>query len=310
MTVYYRTPELPWNDSADKRRFGIILVLLLALVLVPGLIIPRISLPQPDRAELEKLPPQLARVLERKKAEPPKPVTPAPEEKKPAPEPEPVAAVKPEPPVPAKPVPEPRVQATPEQREQARAVARQHFGQEALGALQSLRSQVPLTAINTDSSGLSRAGQQATEVGTVVDHAVAGRTSGGVDTSSLTRATVGEQLQGRQLTTVAVSAEQPVPESGLRQRSPEQLRPVIEQHKIHYDRQYQMALRRNPALSGSVTLRAEIQPDGKVSSCEVQQSELADDELHRRLEMQCRRMDFGTRAVAVTVTEFPIRFMP
>ena len=26
MTLYYRTPELPWNDSADKRRFGVILV--------------------------------------------------------------------------------------------------------------------------------------------------------------------------------------------------------------------------------------------------------------------------------------------
>src|SRR5690606_8335735 len=107
MTLYYRTPELPWSDSADKRRLGVILVLLLALVLVPALCIPRISMPQPDRAELEKLPPHLARVLERKKAEPPKPVPPPPEEKKPAPEPEPkpVQEVKPEPP---KPQPKPK----------------------------------------------------------------------------------------------------------------------------------------------------------------------------------------------------------
>src|SRR5690606_22867120 len=130
MTLYYRTPELPWSDSADKRRFGVILVLLLALVLVPGLIIPRISLPQPDRAQLETSPPQRARVLERTEAAPPAPVPPPPEEKQPAPEPEPnpVPEEKPEPPKPQpKPKAAPKVQATQEQREQARENARERF---------------------------------------------------------------------------------------------------------------------------------------------------------------------------------------
>src|SRR5690554_3963845 len=135
MTLYYGTPELPWGDSADKGRFGVILVLRLALVLVPGLIIRPFSRHQRVRRDREKLPPQLARVLERKKAEPPKPVTPPPEEKKPAPEPEPkpVPEVKPEPPKPQpKPKAEPKVQATQEQREQAREKARERFGGEAL----------------------------------------------------------------------------------------------------------------------------------------------------------------------------------
>ncbi|QQD24219.1 AgmX/PglI C-terminal domain-containing protein [Venatoribacter cucullus] len=313
MTLYYRTPELPWSDSADKRRFGVILVLLLALVLVPGLIIPRISLPQPDRAELEKLPPQLARVLERKKAEPPKPVTPPPEEKKPAPEPEPkpVPEVKPEPPKPQpKPKAEPKVQATQEQREQAREKARERFGGEALSALQSLRSKVPVQELNTASRNLSNAGQQATDVGSVVDRNAVARTSGGVDTSQLTQATVGEQLQDRQLTAVELTAEQQQAVAESRVRTQEELRTVIEEHRIHFDRQFRMALRRNPALAGSVTLKAEIQPDGKVSSCSVSSSELKDDDLHKRLLMQCRRMDFGSKPVEVAVTEFPIRFVP
>ena len=93
----------------------------------------------------------------------------------------------------------------------------------------------------------------------------------GVDTSQLTQATVGEQLQDRQLTEVVLSEEQQQAVAASRVRTQEELRTVIEDSRIHFDRQFRMALRRNPALAGSVTLKAEIQPDGKVSSCSGQQ---------------------------------------
>src|SRR5690606_40765826 len=112
-----------------------------------------------------RVPLQLARMVERRKAEPPKPGTPRPQGKKPAPEPEPkpVPEVKPEPPKPQpKPKAEPKVQATQEQREQAREKDRERFGGEALSALQNLRSQVPVQELNTASRNLSNAGQQAT----------------------------------------------------------------------------------------------------------------------------------------------------
>ena len=81
MTVYYRTPQLPWSDGGDQHRFIPILVGFLLFVMVVGIIIPFMDVPQLDRKDLEKLPPQLAKVIERKKLEKPKPLPPKKEEK-------------------------------------------------------------------------------------------------------------------------------------------------------------------------------------------------------------------------------------
>lgn len=67
MTVYYRAPELPWNDGGQQNRFLTILLGLLLFVVLVGVAVPLIELPAKDRKELEQLPPQLARVIERKK---------------------------------------------------------------------------------------------------------------------------------------------------------------------------------------------------------------------------------------------------
>jgi len=80
---------------------------------------------------------------------------------------------------------------------------------------------------------------------------------------------------------------------------------------VQFDRLYRSALRKNPALAGSVTLKMDVQPDGSVSSCSVFKSELNDAGLHKRLEMKCRQMQFEKRSnIDVTAVEFPIRFMP
>ncbi len=316
MASIYPAPQLPWSDADDRRLFWPLLTALLLLVIIAGVVIPLIDLPQRDRQDLERLPPQLARVIERKKLQPkPLPVP----EKKPPPEPrvvEPAPVVeKPKPaPLPKpepKPAPKPKTEATPEQRQQARETARKAFGNEALQALSQIRSDVPLAALGTSSQGLNNAGSAATSVGSVVDRAAAGRRSGGVDESALTSATAGEQLDERQLTAVEVTAEQEEATAAAATRSQEELRLVFEQYKVQFDRIYRGALRKNPTLSGSVTLRLDVQPDGTVSQCSVLKSELKDARLHKRLESKCRQMTFASRpGVDLTVVEFPIRFMP
>jgi len=319
MTVYYRTPQLPWSDGGDQHRFIPILVGFLLFVMVVGIIIPFMDVPQLDRKELEKLPPQLAKVIERKKLEKPKPLPPKKEEKKPEPKPELKPEPKPEPPKPKpeppkpkpQPKPKPKVEAPKEKREQAKETAKKAFGNDALNALSSIRSQVPIAALNTSSKGLSNAGKQATNIGTVVDRNAATRGSGGVDVATLTTATVGEQLTERQVTAVEMTAEQQEAEAAATTRSQEELRLVLEPYKVHFDRLYRSALRKNPALSGSLTLKAEIQPNGTVSSCSVINSELKDEALHKRLASKCRQMQFADRkGIDVTVAEFPINFMP
>lgn len=297
MTVYYRTPQLPWSDGGDQHRFIPILVGFLLFVMVVGIIIPFMDVPQLDRKDLEKLPPQLAKVIERKKLEKPKPLPPKKEEKKPEPKPQPK--------------PKPKVEAPKEKREQAKETAKKAFGNDALNALSSIRSQVPIAALNTSSNGLSNAGKQATNIGTVVDRNAATRGSGGVDVATLTTATVGEQLTEREVTAVEMTAEQQEAEAAATTRSQEELRLVLEPYKVHFDRLYRSALRKNPALSGSLTLKAEIQPNGTVSSCSVINSELKDEALHKRLASKCRQMQFADRkGIDVTVAEFPINFMP
>src|SRR5690554_7444882 len=169
--------NLPWNDHRNSS-FIKILITLLAVVFIFGAIIPMIKVPEPDRSELEKLPPQLAKVLERKKLEKPKPVEPPKVEKKEEPKPEPKPEHKPEPkpepkPVPPKPepkpAPKPKIEATPEQRQKAKETAKKAFGSDALSALRATRSQVPIAALGTSSKNLSNAGSTATNVGTVVD---------------------------------------------------------------------------------------------------------------------------------------------
>ncbi|NRA24925.1 MAG: energy transducer TonB, partial [Oleispira sp.] len=69
-TLTVRPPELPWNDT-DQKNFRLILVIFLSIVLVVGFVVPRISLPEIGRKELEKIPPALAKVIKRKKLEKP-----------------------------------------------------------------------------------------------------------------------------------------------------------------------------------------------------------------------------------------------
>ncbi|MEN9464525.1 MAG: hypothetical protein RL217_706, partial [Pseudomonadota bacterium] len=76
-------------------------------------------------------------------------------------------------------------------------------------------------------------------------------------------------------------------------------------------RLYRMALRKNSALAGSITLSLSVKADGSVANCSVLRSELNDADLHKRLEMKCRQMKFDARKnVDTTKVEFPIRFMP
>lgn len=316
--------HLPWDDTRSRKRFYPILLGLLLLVVAVGSYIPLVELPEPDRQALEKLPPQLARVIAKKKLEQPKPkeapkveVRPEPKpivepkpEVKPDPKPEPKPIVEPPKPEP-KPKPQPKVEATQEQRQQAREKVQKSFGAEALSALQATRAQVPVTALSTSSQGLSNAGSKATDVGSVVDRSAAARTSGGVDSSTLTVATVGEKLNDRETTVMEMTEEQQAATVKSNKRSQEELRLVFEQYKGEFDKLYRMSLRKNPTLKGAATLSLTITPAGTVSSCSIAKSDLNDDALHRRLEMKCKQLNFGAKAnVQIAKVEFPIRFMP
>ncbi|WP_221793039.1 TonB family protein [Oceanobacter mangrovi] len=301
-------PVLPWSDSSEKRYIPILVGLLLFTVIV-GVIIPFINVPEPDRSELEKVPPTLAKLLEQKKPVPPPPPPPPPkEEKKEEPKPE---MPKPEEKTKPKPKPVPKVEAKPEERKKAQEKVKEALGADALNSLAALASAIPSAKLDTSSAALSNNGSAAVGAGSIVDkNAVV--SLAGIDESTLTAATSGEALGERSTTAVAVSAEEVrKTKEAATKRTQEELRLVFESNKQRFFSAYRRAQRDDPTLAGTVVLDVTILPNGSVESCEIGSSELNNDDLHKRLVSFCRRMEFKNRPeVDKANVEFPINFVP
>lgn len=317
----YHSPELPWSSGQDSSRLKAILAVLMAIVFIVGVVVPYVELPEPERQTLTELPPQLAKIIERKQKELPKPeITveepePLPEEEEKPPEPEEKPEPEPAPKPQRQPEQEKKVEATVEQREVARQKARDVLGGEALQALSGLRNQIPVAALGTSSGSLlgnSSTATQAVVAGDVVDRANISAGSEGVDVAAFTTddVLVGESLEEREITQVTEIKSEDIAPRVVR-RSQGEIRVVFENTRVDYDRIYRSALRKDPTLSGEVSLSLTIQPNGSVSSCEVESSEIQDNGLLRRVLSKCRQMNFGDKPnVEVAKVVYPIRFSP
>ncbi|WP_283787322.1 AgmX/PglI C-terminal domain-containing protein [Bermanella sp. WJH001] len=330
-SLTFRSTELPWSDSKQEHLFNKVLIALLMLTLILGIAVPNITLPELKRENLEKLPPQLAKVIKRKKEAPkPKPVPKVekkiekPVEKKV--EPKKVEAVKakpkPKPVVVAKPKPKPkpkpvtRQERTPERIKAAKEVAKKLISNFAPD-LADMRNMVDnMSALTIDSSVLTNAGAAATDVGSVVDQAAVDRV-GGIDETQLTRATGAEQLATAQRDTTevkAVTKDELVDAvadtkvAGM-SRTQMQIRRVFEQNKSRFDRIYRKALRSNPVLQGTVTLGIEVAASGEVSDCNVKSSDLEDAKVIKRITMTCKMLAFDA-ASKEDKFEYPLTFAP
>lgn len=311
---------LPWSDSADQGRFLRILSAFLVLVLVLGIVIPMVTLPEPSRDKLAKVPPQLARVLERKKQEAPKPKPKPPEPKKEPPTPKPKPKPKPEvvkPPKPIAPKPQPKparkpvVKATQQQREKAKAKAKETFGKQALSELSALRSQLPLADLAVNNKDLSNSGQQAADIGSVVDRSVAEQGSGGVSTDNLSQAVSGETLATREVTQVEASADVQQAKVDASTRSEEEVRLVFERYNPQFDKIYRRMLRKDPTLEGTVALKLTIAPNGKVTQCQAVSKDITNKGLLKRLVSKCKRMAFKNRPEVKAISlDYPIKLLP
>ena len=326
-SLTFRSSQLPWSDNKQEHLFNKVLLVLLLLTLVLGVIVPIITLPELKRENLEKLPPQLAKVIKRKKEAPkPKPV-PKVEKKVEKPvekklEPKKVEAVKPKPkPVAAKPKPKPKPKVvakkerTPERVKAAKEKAKKLISNFS-SDLADMQNMVDMSALTSDSSALSNAGSAATVVGTVVDQAAVDRV-GGIDETQLTRATGAEQLATAQRDTTqveAVAKEALVDKvadtkvAGM-SRTQMQIRRVFEQNKSRFDRIYRKALRSNPILEGTVTLGIEVAASGEVNNCNVKSSDLDDARVIKRITMTCKMLEFDA-ASETDKFDYPLTFAP
>ena len=326
-SITYRTPELPWADGKQEHLFKVILLSFLVLTLVLGVLVPNISLPEIKREKAEKLPPQLAKVIKRKKAAPkpkPKPV-PKVQEKKIEKKPE-VKKVEAK----AKPKPKPKVVAKPKPKPKPKKVAKKDRSPERIKAakekakklisnfsndLADMQGMLSMEALAVDSSLLTTAGASATAVGSVVDQAAVDRV-GGIDETQLTRATGAEQLAVADRSTTSVkelpkevmATPKDTKIAGL-SRTQMQIGRVFEQNKSRYDRIYRKALRTDPTLQGSVAFDISIAKEGDVTACKVSSQEFMDKKALRRMASTCKMQSFSASSASDRL-EYQMAFFP
>jgi outer membrane biosynthesis protein TonB len=323
MAVFQDRLSLPWStERQENRRFGIILTLLFALLIILSLWIPFINVPEKDRDALEKLPPQLAKLVQKK--EEPKPVKK--EEPKPIPKPEP----KPEPIKEIEPKPEPKKQEILPKLEKPKVVKDKDLTKEVKQARDVARKS-GLLALQNDLSDLktvvdvNKLKQNiaprtektiAAKAGSVATSDVLRRSSG-IQTDSLSAPVESVQLAAREGTVldateaeIALAKAEAEAASKIRPRSPENIRLSVESLKSAFNKLYTRELRQDPFLEGVLMLEVVIEPNGAVSFCRVVSSELNNPEFEAKIVSRMYLADFGEANVTQTTINIPFPFHP
>jgi uncharacterized membrane protein YgcG len=94
-------------------------------------------------------------------------------------------------------------------------------------------------------------------------------------------------------------------------RTDEEIQIVFDRYKASFYRLYNRELRNNPALKGQMVLRLTIEPDGSVSMCVLQSSDMNAPDLGAQVVSRVKTMNFGAKEGVQTVTiVYPIDFLP
>ena len=94
-------------------------------------------------------------------------------------------------------------------------------------------------------------------------------------------------------------------------RTDEEIQIVFDRHKAALYRLYNRELRSDPTLKGQMVLRIRIEPDGSVTLCELQATDMNAKQLVAQVLERVRTFDFGAKEgiPAVTIL-YPIDFLP
>ncbi|MDW7710653.1 MAG: AgmX/PglI C-terminal domain-containing protein [Deferrisomatales bacterium] len=94
-------------------------------------------------------------------------------------------------------------------------------------------------------------------------------------------------------------------------RTDEEIQIVFDRYKATLYRIYNAELRKDPTLRGKLLLRITIEPDGAISFCRVESTDLASAELVAKVVARVERFNFGPKDdVPPTTILYPIDFLP
>ena len=143
--------------------------------------------------------------------------------------------------------------------------------------------------------------------------------SGGINLSSISRDVGGggQAIEGVEVAQVASSIgggdgpDRPLASGYAAGRTDEEIQIVFDRYKAALYRLYNRELRKDPTLRGQIILRMTIEPDGSVSLCQLQSSDMDAPVLAQQVVDRVKTFDFGAKEdiVAVTII-YPIDFLP
>ena len=260
------------------------------------------------------LSPRLAKLILEKEVKPPPPPKP-----KPVPEKKKVEKKKEPPKKKAEKKPEPK---KPEPKKSAREVAKQSGLIAMADDLADLREAFDLDSVAALPQQKAAA-KEAVKVASTSDllSASAQRSSGGIQTNTLSRELKTSELSQRKTTQVeskiqsdqtqlAKATTSKQARGGASIRSADEIERVFQQNKGGIFNLYNRALRKNPALAGKVVVEITIAPNGTVKAARILSSELGDKSLERKLVLKIKRFKFSSSNVAEITVTYPIDFLP
>jgi hypothetical protein len=119
---------------------------------------------------------------------------------------------------------------------------------------------------------------------------------------------------GRQVSSISpiTGVDRPKARAGERPaRTDEEIQIVFDRYKASFYRLYNRELRNNPALKGQMVLRLTIEPDGSVSMCALQSTDMDAPDLATQVVGRVRTINFGAKEGVPAVTiMYPIDFLP
>jgi outer membrane biosynthesis protein TonB len=322
-------PMLPWDDlpedASRKRRIDII-ALVIAIILC--LVVAVVKLPKLKREDTV-VPERIARVVERKVELPPPPPPPKKEEKKaeekPADKPKPaeveekVAKVK------------PTDKEVKDAREKASKALQASGVSDALADLRDMQTVAEINPGGTlqkdsgqpvgtsrnminsragsGSGGLAYQGAHSSGFGGGVAGGSGGKGNYGLGSKGTT------DMKGGAITSAGAIGGRGEGgggrgEGGIGKRTPEEIRYIFNKYSAKIDSAYARALKDDPSLEGSISLRLVIDPNGSVTSCEVASSELNNPELEAKIVAIVKSFNFGDDNVEVWKGKFPVNLYP
>ncbi len=335
----FREMVMPWTKHAEsERRFRKAILVALLVSFIFGTIFQIVNVPVPKReVVVAEIPKRLAKLVKKeppKPIPPPKPVAKKEDPKKPKDESKPDKEKKP---TKAK---KDKVTKLAKKAGGGRKAARRKA--ERVGVLafknsfSDLMDETPIAKLGTDArirKGSPRVRGQAVAQRSLVAMQAKGGSSGGIGLAKVSRnvgSGNGNGLGGSGIgrggsrgngagfedveSSLADIAESDRPLSdgpAGSGRTDEEIQIVFDRYKATLYRIYNRELRKDPTLKGKVLLRLSIAPDGSVSMCKVENTDLDSPELVAKIVARIKRFNFGPKEGVPQITIlYPIDFLP